>query len=175
MASEVAAITPFRFECTACGKCCLQQHGGAVLYLSDIEAIANFLNLSPAEFVERYCRFRVYRGVGRKGAYAVPDLRLNARAGKCVFLSGKLCSIHEVKPYLCKAAPFISELVGDPSVRRLFAETCDGYGEGPLHGREEIAAHLRREMALESADRDGYRDGTAERLGVIERPRVGKR
>src|SRR5262245_53578650 len=104
-------LTPFRFECTRCGKCCERQFGGVTLYLSDVLRLAKHFGVSPREFVDRYCTFREHRIKSASGERAIPDLRLKAhRNGHCVFLSGTSCSVHEVKPYLCAAAPFVFEI-----------------------------------------------------------------
>lgn len=173
MPASSVAIRPFRFECTACGKCCLEQHGGATLYVSDAKRLAKFLEMSVAEFVKKYCTFKVHRGEGKSGPYAIADLRLRARGGKCVFLEGKLCSVHEAKPYQCKAAPFVTEIFADREAKELLMAICDGYGEGPMHSVEEIETWLRRELRHERADLRAYQKGAATTLGIAAVP--GKR
>lgn len=168
-------VRPFRFECTACGKCCRHQHGGTSILLEDAERLAAFLEIPLGTFLAVYCTFRYRRVSQGDSEFTVPDLRLRDRDGECVFLVGKLCSVHEAKPWVCRAAPFVSEIFLDPEAERLLVEICDGYGQGPVHSEAEIRGWLEEELDKERVDRHRYRSGAATRLGLEGRASAGLR
>jgi Fe-S-cluster containining protein len=165
-------LTPFRFECTRCGKCCERQFGGVTLYLSDVVRLAKHFDLSPREFVARYCTFREHVVDGPRGRRVLADLRLRShRNGHCVLLSGHSCSVHEVKPYVCAAAPFVFEIFSDPEAKQELKEICDGYGQGPEHGEPEFDRWLARESEHEREDAAAHAGGVAAALGIKARRR----
>lgn len=160
MATPELDLRPFRFDCTRCGKCCERQFGGVTLYLSDLERLARHFALTPREFVERYCTFTRHRIETKAGTRTVPDLRLRSNPdGRCIFLADKLCSVHEVKPYVCAAAPFVFEIFSDPEARQELIAVCDGYGLGPEHRADEFRHWLDQESRHERDDAAGYAAG----------------
>ena len=123
-----------RFECQpGCTNCCTQQ-GFVYLTESDVERIANFLEISKPAFERRY----VYR-TRRQIRLRVP------RQVQCHFLRDGGCSIHPVKPAQCRIFPFWPELVEDKREWRKTAAWCPGIGKGELV-QIEIASGLAREM-----------------------------
>jgi len=101
------------FACQKCGHCC-HGYGGTVVSPADIERIAAFIGTSPALFTQNYCQ--------RSGNKVVLAQGPN---GYCVFWD-KLCTIHPVKPRMCRHWPFIEALVIDPGNWRVMADTCPG-------------------------------------------------
>ena len=101
------------FTCTQCGDCC-KGFGGTYIEVKDISAIAAHLNISQEELLNKYCVMSGNRPV------------LGQRAdGFCVFFRGN-CSIHEVKPQMCRKWPFIDSILVDPNNWKIMAEQCPG-------------------------------------------------
>jgi uncharacterized protein len=101
------------FECIQCGECC-KGYGGTYVTEADIQAIADFMNLS-AETVRR--RYSVPSGNKR--------LLVQGENGYCVFLD-RNCTIHPVKPRMCRQWPFIAGVLKDVANWRAMASCCPG-------------------------------------------------
>ncbi|OPY26216.1 MAG: Flagellin N-methylase [Methanocella sp. PtaU1.Bin125] len=89
-------MTLNQFQCKQCGSCC-KSDSMIPLTLDDIFRIADFLDLGPDEFMSRYCT-----EVSHGNSVPMPYLK---RENGCPFLDDGLCSIHFVKPLLCKYMP----------------------------------------------------------------------
>ena len=101
------------FNCQRCGQCC-RGYGGTYLDAADIEAIAAYLGCGRTQFTEQYCQ----TSCGR--------LLLAQRAdGYCVFWQD-LCTIHPVKPRMCRLWPYIPGVLKDVANWRAMATTCPG-------------------------------------------------
>lgn len=101
------------FSCQRCGHCC-QGYGGTYLDADDIDAIAAFLGCSTVEFTQRYCQ----TSCGRL-------LLAQREDGYCVFWQD-LCTIHPVKPRMCRRWPYIPGVLRDVRNWRVMATTCPG-------------------------------------------------
>lgn len=101
------------FTCRLCGQCC-EGFGGTLVTPDDINAIAAFVGLDVETFTGRYCRTS---GLG--------TVLAQGEDGKCVFFD-KVCSIHPVKPRMCRRWPFIPAVVREPSNWPLMAANCPG-------------------------------------------------
>ena len=119
------------FACTQCGDCC-KGYGGTYLTDSEIIAIAAFIGVDVAEFRHRYCVLSGHR----------PVLAQQSN-GYCIFYDQN-CSIHAVKPRMCRQWPFIQSLMVDVANWRMMASVCPGMNTR-LEDRE-LAAAIRREM-----------------------------
>jgi hypothetical protein len=83
------------YQCQRCANCC-RWPGEVVLTEGDTVRIAEFLGLSPYEFVQRHTALRRNR----------QGLTLLAREdGSCEFLDGIDCRIQAVKPEQCRGFP----------------------------------------------------------------------
>ena len=101
------------FECTQCGDCC-KGYGGTSITSADLEAIAAYIGISPAVVAESYCT--------QSGS----KLMLAQRAdGYCIFWDGN-CTIHPVKPAMCRQWSFIPSLLVDIANWRMMASVCPG-------------------------------------------------
>lgn len=117
-----------RFGCTACGACCTTHGECAYVYLAegDVRAIAHYLKLERAEFLERYCK----RDDGRV------ILRMDEPA--CAFLDErKRCRIYPVRPKQCATFPFWEEHL-EPARWAQLRTFCPGVDTGPLHPAAEV-------------------------------------
>ncbi|MGD8368160.1 MAG: YkgJ family cysteine cluster protein [Desulfobacterales bacterium] len=101
------------FTCRMCGDCC-RGYGGTYVDAEDIAAIAGFLGCDPDGFAAKYCTRS-----GRR------YLLCQKEDGYCVFWDEK-CTIHPVKPHMCRAWPFIEAVLVDPANWFAMAGSCPG-------------------------------------------------
>lgn len=115
MASDTAVETPPEepFTCTLCGDCC-KGYGGTYLSDGDIDAISGYLSIPQAELVQRYTQASGSKRVIAQG-----------KNGRCVFWDN-LCTIHPVKPWMCRQWPFIPGVLADVNNWRAMAGSCPG-------------------------------------------------
>jgi len=101
------------FKCQKCGDCC-KGYGGTFITEKEIETIASYIHTDPETFIENYCQI----SGGRK---------ILAQAGDmyCIFWEG-LCTIHPVKPSMCKTWPFIESILVDTSNWHIMSSLCPG-------------------------------------------------
>ena len=119
------------FECTMCGKCC-QGYGGTYVTDADIKAIAAYIG-KPQDIVrDEYCQISGGRPVLAQG-----------KDGKCIFFKDK-CSIHPVKPKMCRKWPFLGAVLRDEMNWKIMASCCPGCkGDVPIdHVKAVIKALL---------------------------------
>ena len=90
------------FKCQECGDCC-KGYGGTFITEKEIETIAAYIHTDPDTFVENYCQI----SGGKRILAQVGDMY-------CIFWDG-LCTIHPVKPRMCKTWPFIESILVDTS------------------------------------------------------------
>lgn len=98
----------FDFSCDGCGKCCYDRND-IVLSPYDIYKACNHLEMSPVDFVKKYC----YNYLGEHSLIPIVAIKFKeATIGGytfCPFVKkreGKgRCIIHEVKPFVCGAFP----------------------------------------------------------------------
>lgn len=101
------------FNCTQCGECC-SGFGGTYVDDNDIKRIASFINCDPETFIKSYCNPSGSRWVLTQG-----------HDGYCIFFD-KNCTIHPVKPYMCRAWPFLRTIVKNPVNWKIMAGSCRG-------------------------------------------------
>lgn len=119
------------FQCTQCGECC-SGYGGTYMTPGDVERIAAHIGVSRERFLAAYCQMS-----GDMPVIAVgPD-------GRCVFFREN-CSIHAVKPRMCRAWPFIEAVERAPSNWELMSGACEGIQTGIPH--DELRRIVREEI-----------------------------
>ena len=124
------------FSCTLCGDCC-RGFGGTYLTAADIDAIACYLGLSAERLIAAYTRPSGSRRLIAQG-----------ENGYCVFWD-KVCTIHPVKPRMCRQWPFIPGILADVGNWRAMASVCPGINaDAPDH---QILACVRRRLAGETS------------------------
>lgn len=101
------------FHCSQCGDCC-KGFGGTYLDEADITAIAQYIGETVDDFKQRFCVLSGKRLVLAQG-----------EDGYCIFFSTN-CSIHPVKPRMCRKWPFIDSLLIDMDNWRIMANSCPG-------------------------------------------------
>jgi hypothetical protein len=123
------------FECTSCGKCCLN-HGDGFSFVystrADRRAIAKQLGLSLKRFEAEYCE------------QAGGALSFKSKDNACIFLDGHKCTVYELRPAQCRTFPFWPEVLEDEDTwERDVASFCPGVGKGPVHDLNAIRAAMR--------------------------------
>lgn len=101
------------FQCQKCGDCC-KGYGGTYVTEDDINNIASYIGISPHEFKAKHCIISNNR-----------PLLTQKADGYCVFWDN-ICTIHPVKPKMCRAWPFIPSILADPNNWNLMASVCPG-------------------------------------------------
>lgn len=124
------------FQCQRCGQCC-RGFGGTYVTDADIEAIAAYLGCTGSALREGYLR--------RSGNRLVLAQRSD---GYCIFWN-ELCTIHPVKPLMCRRWPFIPAVLKDVANWHAMATTCPGMRTDVPD--EAIRAVVARFLAQESA------------------------
>jgi len=82
--------TTFSYQCNACGRCCYNKRIQVNPY--EILRLARNQGISAGEFIHQYLE--------SYGPYlrSTPD-------GACIFLHGKICSVHSDRPLVCRIYP----------------------------------------------------------------------
>lgn len=124
------------FTCTQCGDCC-KGYGGTYLSEHDVAAIAQLVGVSEDQFKQSYCALSGTRLVLAQR----PD-------GYCIFFDGN-CSIHAVKPRMCRQWPFIQSVLKAPENWRMMARVCPGMVDEKNDAK--LCAYVRAQMD-QSAD-----------------------
>lgn len=103
------------FECQLCGDCC-KGFGGTYVGREDIEKISEYIGSDPKKFTEEYCDPSGTRFVLTR-----------SNDGYCFFFDQKKqCTIHPVKPYMCRAWPFLKTIIKNPENWNIMSNSCPG-------------------------------------------------
>lgn len=93
---RIARAVEQQIDCKACANCCRETR--VSVSLTDIDALARYLNLSPQQVAREY---------------TMPDpedretiLRHDEKG--CVFLDGNLCMVYEARPRACREFPYVA-------------------------------------------------------------------
>ena len=121
------------FQCRQCGECC-RGFGGTLLTETDVQVIADYLDMAPDSFVRNCC---VESGSGLVLA--------QGEDGYCRFAENALCGIHPVKPRMCRAWPFIEGVLRDPGNWQIMAGACPGIRTDV--SEEDLVRVVRGELA----------------------------
>lgn len=95
--------------CEACGgHCCTGETGYIWAKYTEIEKMAEFLNLSVEDFATMYLRKVNHR-------YSLVEKQLAPDNFACIFFdeSNKRCSIYPVRPLQCRTFPFWEQFKND--------------------------------------------------------------
>ena len=103
------------FTCQRCGECC-RGYGGTFLSEKDIKAISRYLKIDSRRLIAEFCQLSGGKAVLAQG-----------KNGYCLLWDkDKQCTIHPVKPEMCKKWPFIESLLVDPKNWQAMASSCPG-------------------------------------------------
>lgn len=107
------------FKCRQCGECC-KGFGGTYVTKQNIFDIAEYINFDPEKFPEKF----IDKYCDKSGSKYVLTL---GEDGFCIFFDKiKQCTIHPVKPYMCRAWPFIQAVIDYPENWNIMANSCSG-------------------------------------------------
>ena len=110
------------FECRQCGDCC-KGFGGTYITKKNIEDIAAYKKCDTEKFINRFC--------DNSGSRYVLTL---GKDGFCIFYDKiEQCTIHKVKPYMCRAWPFIQSVIDYPENWEIMADSCPGMKKNIPH------------------------------------------
>ena len=101
------------FSCERCGDCC-KGFGGTYLNEADIIRICRYLGMKRERFLQDACQMS-----GGTPMIAV------AENGYCI-LWDQQCTVHPVKPRMCRRWPFIESVLVDTGNWRAMAASCPG-------------------------------------------------
>jgi Fe-S-cluster containining protein len=132
---------------------------GVPIYHQDAMQIARNLQHNLKEFLSEYCEAVVHNIYDDGKWVTIPVIYLKTIRGACVFLHDGTCSIHLVKPYLCRSAPRISLLFHDQETVEYFRKHCRGFGKGPYYSKDKIRRTLKEEIQLEKRERELFAKG----------------
>ena len=122
MPSEMSAACMYQgeaiFTCRQCGDCC-KGYGGTYVSRADVEAIAAYVGMDPARFEETSCTPSGNR-----------LLLVQQASGFCIFWKDKICTIHPVKPRMCREWPYIRSVIVEPDNWEKMASMCPGIRKG---------------------------------------------
>ena len=123
------------FKCTMCGDCCMG-YGGTFITKEDIDAIAGHIKTNPDNFVANYCEISGGKPLLGQG-----------RNRYCIFWD-KICTIHPVKPRMCRQWPFIKSVLVDINNWYIMAGLCPGI-------RTDVPASLVRDCIARELSKSG--------------------
>ena len=123
------------FECRMCGDCC-KGFGGTHLTAEDINTISGYIGSNPEKFVARCC------------SHCGSNLVVGQRSdGYCIFWD-KICTIHPVKPRMCRKWPFIESILVDAENWRIMADSCPGiHTDSPV---DAVQKCLKKKLAKDN-------------------------
>ncbi|MCK5832053.1 YkgJ family cysteine cluster protein [bacterium] len=123
-----------KFSCKRCGDCCRGINAYVWLYRGDIEAMAELLSMSVADFKAKYTE-----------VFEKSMVLKSFPNGDCIFYNEDSgCKIHKARPIQCRAFPFWAEYLRNPRSWALVAKHCPGVDSGELHSKEEIEDYLKK-------------------------------
>lgn len=101
------------FQCKRCGDCC-KGFGGTYVTDAEVKAIAAYVRMEPEQFLLKYCHVSCRK-----------PLLVQGPNGYCIFWDGA-CSIHAVKPRMCRLWPFIESVLIDIRNWQIMGGVCPG-------------------------------------------------
>ncbi|MDL1971031.1 MAG: YkgJ family cysteine cluster protein [Candidatus Desulfofervidaceae bacterium] len=138
------------FSCKACGECC-KGRGGIWVTLEEIKAMAQYLSMDEASFIESYCE-------KKNGHYYIREKEVRGET-MCIFLQENGgCAVHPCKPLPCRLWPYWKGILSSEGDWRALMDFCPGlnpkvsfgefveegkaYRQQILGGREDERKHL---------------------------------
>lgn len=112
-----------RFACTQCGNCCTGSPGYVWVNKEEMQAIADFLEISLDEFQKVYTR--------KVGTRSTLREKTNY---DCVFLDPEQrnCTLYDLRPRQCRTWPFWNSNLKSPESWAEMSEGCPGANKGKL-------------------------------------------
>lgn len=143
------------FTCRQCGDCC-RGYGGTRVTPEDIAAIAAFTGIPERDVADTRCR--------ASGASTILAQHPN---GYCIFWD-RHCTIHPVKPRMCRRWPFIESILVDPVNWQIMSGFCPGM-------RTDVPSDMVRKCVAKALEADSRRGATGSPEASSGRRRPGAR
>lgn len=122
-----------RFECTGCGKCCTGSPGNVWIDETEVNLMAEHLEISKKIFTRRYTK-------KRDGRLSLVETKKDYA---CIFLKDNRCSIYEVRPQQCRTFPWWKENLKSEESWKAAASYCEGINDSaPLTTPEVFGRFL---------------------------------
>jgi Fe-S-cluster containining protein len=134
------------FTCTQCGNCCTGGPGFVWITREEIVKLAELLQISPEETVERYChkvggQFSLREQRNAQGQYDCIFLREEPAAKSSgVSHSKRVCGVYSARPLQCRTWPFWSGNLISRADWDAAAVRCHGMNRGKHYSAEQIEA-----------------------------------
>ena len=109
------------FQCQQCGECC-QGQGGIFPTPVEIDLIAQYLHISVVEFRKDFLELTP-SGLAVK----------NKPGNGCIFNEHGRCTIHPVKPRICRDWPFLPAILLHENELAAAQEACPGLNPDSRH------------------------------------------
>ena len=166
----------YNFSCTCCGTCCHSKVPGdtVVLYTDDIILLSNHLKVTPDEFVSSHTSLYEYLLVRPRRTDSVKRLVLPCEGG-CSFLEDNRCSVHDFKPFQCRAWPNLASIMSSKEELASPIDFCSGFASGDIVTSQEIKASIDTEGYLESQFFDEMKNPNSEILRWITVKEISKK
>ncbi len=135
-----------RFTCSQCGNCCSGPPGFVWISPEEIGRVAQHLEISAEEVVEKYCR-KV------SGRFCLKERRHPHHGGyDCIFIKEepaqekssavthprRICSVYAVRPLQCRTWPFWTGNLESRAAWESAAQRCPGMNRGEGFDRARI-------------------------------------
>ena len=128
-----------KFACTGCGKCCTGTPGIVFVSESEMQAIADQLNISLPLFKRKYVRHVENR-------YALIEKRKENHS--CIFFKNKKCEIYQSRPIQCRTYPFWPQNLRSGESWEIESTFCEGINDhAPLISLKQIEDIKSQEIA----------------------------
>ncbi len=137
-----------RFSCTCCGNCCTGGPGFVWISEAEIARLADYLRLSVAQTIEKYCRridgrfsLKETRTVaGKYDCVFLKEIKVGLRSGedKTIVQTQRICEIYPARPLQCRTWPFWKGNLQSPQAWQAQTRTCPGMNTGQLYQKRQI-------------------------------------
>lgn len=135
------------FSCRRCGHCCTGR-GGIIIGPRDLPRLADFFRVSEREFLNLHTETLGGKPMLRTG----PD-------GACIFFQpGRGCTVHVVRPDVCRAWPYFRGNLVDAVSYAMAKEDCPGISPDcahPAFAREGFAYLTAHKLLARDPSRAG--------------------
>jgi Fe-S-cluster containining protein len=109
------------FQCQQCGECC-QGRGGILPTAVELDLIAQYLKMPVPQLEKNFLELTPL-GLAVK----------NKAGGACIFNEQGRCSIHPVKPRICRHWPFLPAILLHENEFEAAKEGCPGLNPDGCH------------------------------------------
>lgn len=127
------------FSCTQCGNCCTGGPGYVWISQEEIARMAQYLEISTQELLEKYCR-----KLGER--ISLQERRTAEGNYDCIFLEEepgtrkRICTVYPVRPLQCRTWPFWDGNLASKENWDRAGRRCPGMDRGKKYSLKQIEA-----------------------------------